>query len=1161
MSMAVLGETNARAIATRNRLGRVMAVLAGLLAALPSVEAAELRLTAHPSPAVWGTPVTVRAQVAMTDGRPARGRLVFGDGELPLATGELVAVGVGGGLAGSFDHVCALAIDGAPWCWGAGGSGRLGNDQETNALRPVAVSGVLPPPAMVATGGEHGCMVSEAGGVFCWGNGANGQLGTGDRASSRVPVAVPALAQGVAAVSLGSLHGCALTRAGGVLCWGAGGLSQIGDGDAVDRPEPVPVAGLASGVTALAVGSAHGCALTDAGTVKCWGNNYAGQIGDGTRTTRSRPVDLPGLVDVIALTAGDRHTCALLADGGAKCWGANDDGRLGDGTVTARLVPTAVVGLGAPLAAISAGGAHTCGVTTAGAALCWGYGAEGRLGTGSTEDSSVPVGVAGLGADVVAVAAGGRHGCAQRIDGVIECWGSGRFGQVGDGGSTARTTPVSVAEFVSSIRARAEARIVGLDVGPHRLVAAVEVSPGEPGGDSGTVDLVVVRAASLTDLAVSPAASRFGEAVTLDARSTGRGVPAGLVHFRAGARDLGVQALDADGRAAIVVRLPVGEHALTATYDGDDHHDGSGSTPVAHSVGRGGTTTSLTASADRTPLGVPLDLTAEVVPVEPAAGIVGGTVTFTEGGTPLGTLPLDDGRAVLTRADLAPGTHRIVATSSGDGDFASSAAASLDVEVTRGATATRLDGAGIRLLPGAPSTLTARVAPIPPAEGGAAGEVDFDDGITRLGHATLVAGTATLTVASTTTGEHAVTARYRGSTRFLGSASATGVVTVDPRVGPEFRVDTAAAATRQRPAVTALAGGDHVVAWATRAVGGRGEIRSRRFRADGSTIGGEVRVDGAAVANRSEPAIAATADGGYVAVWRSLAANGVDLGLWGRRHSSTGLRLGGEFRLDSGAGRRLFGPPSVAARGGGFATVWGSAAATREIRLRIYDAAGRPIVAETKVNAGTALPSTTPPAIAALGAGGWVVAWVAASGSGAKPVVHARRLTARGRRSGGEFVVSPTTVGATDVAVAGTGDGGFVVAWIADLGDGGGRGVHIRRYRADGAALGVPQRIDTVAVGDRGDVAVTGRPGGGFLAAWSATERDGSGRSVHARRFDAAGTALDVEYRLNATVTGDQFQPAVAYRGPDAFLAVWVSRGRDGSGEGIFGQRFATAPQ
>ena len=850
----------ARKTGRRAALGRVMRLALSafaVLATAPSLaDAGEITLSARPSPTTWGTAVTLTALVTTSDGGLPSGRVVFTDDGVRLASAEFVTLGVEGGLSGSRDHVCALGADGAPWCWGAGGSGRLGNGGSANVSRPVAVSGPLPHPVAIASGGEHGCSLSRDGAVHCWGNGARGQLGTGDDASSAVPVSVPGLAGGVAAIALGASHGCVLTRAGGVRCWGAGTMRQIGDGDAVDRSAPVAVVGLAAGVTAIALGSAHGCALTEARTVACWGSNLSGQLGDGTRVGRAVPVAVPDLAEVVAISAGDLHSCAVLASGAAKCWGANEDGRLGDGTTTERLVPTAVVDLPAPLATISAGGAHTCGVTTAGAALCWGYGAEGRLGDGGTASRSAPVAVTGLGANVVAIAAGARHTCAQRSDMVVECWGSGHFGQLGDGGTAARSTPAPVLDLRSPVRARAEVTVHDLEVGRHGLVAAEDVPAGEPARVSAPVELVVGRAVSRTDLVASAAGSRRGEVVTLTATATGRVTPTGTVRFGAGSTELATVGLGADGRATTGVTLPVGVHDLTATYDGDGRHQGSASAALTHTVERGLTATTLTASADRTGLGVPLTLTAAVVPVAPAAGVVGGTVTFAEGATPLATLPLTAGGATLVLADRAPGPHGFTATANGDDDFAPSEAAPVDVEVARGATTTRLVAAATRLLPGAPLTLTARVAPVAPAGGVVAGEVDFDDGATRLGRAMLVDGAATLNVASTTTGDHPVTVRYRGSGRFVDSTSATTTVTVDPRVGPEFGVNRVTSGSQQQPVAASLAGGGHVVAWASRVVGGRSEIRARR---SGTRRGSTARRRRAVSIRRSRPP--PTADG------------------------------------------------------------------------------------------------------------------------------------------------------------------------------------------------------------------------------------------------------------------------------------------------------------
>ena len=121
--------------------------------------------------------------------------------------------------------------------------------------------------------------------------------------------------------------------------------------------------------------------LTTAGGLKCWGNNNAGQLGDGTNTNRDTPVDVTGLTTAVAaVSAGRRHTCALTAAGGLKCWGANDEGRLGDGSTTPRTTPVDVSGQISNVAAVDAGRFHACVLTSAGGPKCWGRNDGGPLG-------------------------------------------------------------------------------------------------------------------------------------------------------------------------------------------------------------------------------------------------------------------------------------------------------------------------------------------------------------------------------------------------------------------------------------------------------------------------------------------------------------------------------------------------------------------------------------------------------------------------------------------------------------------------------------------------------------------------------------------------------------------------------------------------------------
>ncbi len=380
---------------------------------------------------------------------------------------EIVQLAAGGG------HTCGLTTNGGVKCWGANNRGQLGDGTTTARLTAVDVTGLSSGVSSVSAGSSHTCALTEGGGVKCWGRNSDGRLGDGTTIQRVTPVDVVGLKSGVSAITAGQFHTCALTNGGGVKCWGYNDRGQLGDGSTADRMTAVDVSGLSSGVTAIAAGEGHTCALTSGGGVKCWGSNGRGQLGDGTRTDRLTTVDVSGLSSGIgAIATGSSHTCALTAGGGVKCWGANDNGQLGDGTRTDGLTAVDVSGLGseASAVAVAVGLLHTCANTTSGRVKCWGENAFGQLGDGTTVERLIAVEVSELSGPVNGVATGKYHTCALSAGGEVKCWGYNLFGQLGDGSFAYRSTAMEVVGLGSGIQSIA--------AGDHRHACALTFGGG-----------------------------------------------------------------------------------------------------------------------------------------------------------------------------------------------------------------------------------------------------------------------------------------------------------------------------------------------------------------------------------------------------------------------------------------------------------------------------------------------------------------------------------------------------------------------------------------------------------------------------------------------------------------------------------------------------------
>ncbi len=281
-------------------------------------------------------------------------------------------------------HSCAILADKTIRCWGAGSSGQLGNGSSTLSNTPVTVSGISNA-AKLASGRIHNCAMLDDGTVKCWGNNLN-TLGNGSTSTSNTPVTVTGMT-GIIDISGGSPgywsgydHMCLLKNDGTVWCWGENSNGQLGDGTTTDRTTPVQVSGITNAVKISAT-SGISCALLSDATVKCWGYNGAGGLGDGTTTSSSIPVTVSGLSSVIQISVGDAYACAVLSDNSVKCWGGNWWGTLGNISLSDQTAPV-TVNLTKPVSSVITGDWHACAVHTDKTVSCWGSYSAGNLGNG-----------------------------------------------------------------------------------------------------------------------------------------------------------------------------------------------------------------------------------------------------------------------------------------------------------------------------------------------------------------------------------------------------------------------------------------------------------------------------------------------------------------------------------------------------------------------------------------------------------------------------------------------------------------------------------------------------------------------------------------------------------------------------------------------------------
>ena len=699
-------------------------------------------------------------------------------------------------LALGTSHSCALTMSGGVKCWGSNALNQLGSGGPSSAT-PVDVNGLTSGMTAIAVGNAHGCALTLAGGVKCWGLNSEGQLGNGGFASAAIAADVPALTSGVAAIAAGGGRSCAiLASTAGLQCWGSNAAGGVGDNSTTPRPTPTDVAGLTSGVALVSVGNDHTCAVDTIGAAKCWGSNTSGQLGDGTASSASLvPVAVSTLDSgVKTISAGSDHTCALTTLAEARCWGSSSSGQVGDGQLVLRNSPVNVQSLGRRVLSVVSANSSTYAVTTELGAKSWGSNGSGRLGDGLSVNRTLPFDVSGLGSGqaraslVTSSLTAGNHSISIDYGGDFNRTGSSGVGGVIPVLQAQSTTLLIVAPATSSTfnQSATLTASVGSSVGtPTGTVNFKEVSSGVSYGTASlnaqgiatlslstlTVGVHSLRAVYSGDVnylgnsstlvytvnkgptgvtLVSPTSdpTLVNDAVTLNGTvlaTFGGGVPSGTVTFADSVHGtLGTATLNAGVASLSTTALAAGSHSISAVYNGDANFAVGGSGTLSRSVNKRSNIISFP-TLPNTPF-------TSAPPIPGATASSGLTVTYSSA-TPAICSASSAGSVSL----LSAGTCSITASQAGNATFLAAASVTQSFSVT--------PGVNTITFPALPNTVFGAAPPVPAATASSSLTVTYTSTTTPV-CTTTSAGVITLVSAGTCS----ITASQAGNANFLAAA-------------------------------------------------------------------------------------------------------------------------------------------------------------------------------------------------------------------------------------------------------------------------------------------------------------------------------------------------------------------------------------------------------